>query len=93
VVVHLVDRLLAAAHDAGAQALVTACPMCMANVDGRQKFRGGAPLPRKERPDYAALPIFYFTELMALAFGLPMDRVLGRHMTNPRPLLGRLGLA
>jgi heterodisulfide reductase subunit B len=92
VVVHLVDRLARAVHEAGADALVTACPMCMANVDGRQKYRGGAPLPRKARPDYEPLPIFYFTELMALAFGLPMDKVLGRHLINPRPLLGRLGL-
>jgi heterodisulfide reductase subunit B len=87
VVVHLVDRLVSAAHEAGAQALVTACPMCMANVDGRQLYRGGAPLPRPARPDYEPLPIFYFTELMALAYGLPLARVLGKHLVDPRPLL------
>jgi heterodisulfide reductase subunit B len=92
VVVHLVDKLVRAAHEAGAEALVTACPMCMANVDGRQLYRGGAPLPRPAKPDYEPLPIFYFTELMALAYGLPMKKVLGRHMVDPRPLLGRLGL-
>ena len=31
---------------AGADALVTACPMCMANVDGRQLYRGGPPFRR-----------------------------------------------
>jgi heterodisulfide reductase subunit B len=87
VVVHLVDRLVRAAHEAGAEALVTACPMCMANVDGRQRFRGGAPLPRPEKPGYEPLPIFYFTELMALAYGQPLGKVLGRHMVDPRPLL------
>jgi heterodisulfide reductase subunit B len=92
VVVHLVDKLVRAAHEAGAEALVTACPMCMANVDGRQKYRGGAPLPRPPKPDYAPLPIFYFTELMALAYGLPLGKVLGKHLVDPRPLLGRLGL-
>jgi len=92
VVVHLVDKLLEAAHEAGAEALVTACPMCMANVDGRQKYRGGAPLPRKPRAEYEPLPIFYFTELMALAYGLPLGKVLGKHLVDPRPLLGRLGL-
>ena len=92
VVVHLVDVLARAAHEAGAEALVTACPMCMANIDGRQKYRGGAPLPRPPKPDYEPLPIFYFTELMALAYGLPMKKVLGRHLVDPRPLLGRLGL-
>ncbi len=92
VVVHLVDRLAIAAHEAGADALVTACPMCMANVDGRQLYRGGPPLPRPPKPGYEPLPIFYFTELMALAYGLSLKKVLGKHLVNPRPLLGRLGL-
>ena len=91
VVVHLVDRLLRAAHEAGADALATACPMCMANVDGRQLYRGGMPLPRPAKPGYEPLPIFYFTELMALAYGLPMGKVLGKHMVDPRPLLKRVG--
>jgi heterodisulfide reductase subunit B len=93
VVVHLVDRLARAAHEAGADALVTACPMCMANVDGRQKYRDGPPIPRPPRPDYEPLPIFYFTELMALAYGLSLKNVLGKHLVDPRPLLKRLDIA
>jgi heterodisulfide reductase subunit B len=92
VVVHLVDKLARAAREAGAEALVTACPMCMANVDGRQKYRGGPPLPRPAKPDYEPLPVFYFTELMALAYGLPVGKALGKHLVDPRPLLGRLAL-
>jgi len=92
VVVHLVDRLARAAHEAGAQALVTACPMCMANVDGRQKYRGELPLPRPPQPDYQPLPIFYFTELMALAFDLPMSKALSKHLVSPKPLLSSLGI-
>jgi heterodisulfide reductase subunit B len=93
VVVHLVDKLVDMARDAGADALVTACPMCMANVDGRQLFRGGMPFFRQKRPPAKPLPIFYFTELMALAYGLPMDKLLGKHFVDPRPLLDRLRLA
>jgi len=92
VVVHLVDKLARAAHEAGADALVTACPMCMANVDGRQLYRGGAPLPRPPKPDYEPLPIFYVTELMALAYDLPLKKVLGKHLVDPRALLTRLGI-
>ncbi len=92
VVVHLVDILARAAIEAGADALVTACPMCMANVDGRQKYRGELPIPRPPKPDYDPLPIFYFTELMALAYDLPMHKVLTRHLVDPRPLLKRLGI-
>jgi heterodisulfide reductase subunit B len=93
VVVHLVDRLVTAAHEAGAEALATACPMCMANVDGRQKYRGGFPFPRKPGPGYEPVPIFYFTELMAIAYGLPIHKVLGKHFVDPRPLLKGRGLA
>ena len=92
VVVHLVDRLALAAHEAGADALVTDCPMCMATVEGRQRYRGGPPLPRPPKPGYEPLPIFYFTELMALAYGLSLKKVWGKHLVDPRPLLGRLGL-
>jgi heterodisulfide reductase subunit B len=92
VVVHLVDKLAHAAHEAGAEAMVTACPMCMANVDGRQLYRGGPPLPRPPKPGYEPLPIFYFTELMALAYDLPIKKVLGKHLVSPKPLLGRLGI-
>jgi heterodisulfide reductase subunit B len=92
VVVHLVDKLVRAAHEAGAEALVTACPMCMANVDGRQKYRGGSLWPRPAKAEYEPLPIFYFTELMALAYGLGVERVWGKHLVDPRPLLKRRGL-
>lgn len=92
VVVHLVDKLVRAAHEAGADAMVTACPMCMANVDGRQKYRGGMPIPRPPKPDYEPLPIFYFTELMAMAYDLPMEKVLKKHLVDPRPLLKERGI-
>jgi heterodisulfide reductase subunit B len=92
VVVHLVDILAQAAIEAGADALVTACPMCMANVDGRQKYRGELPIPRPPKPDYDPLPIFYFTELMALAYDLPMHKVLNRHLVDPKPLLKQRGI-
>ena len=92
VVVHLVDKLARAAREAGAEAMVTACPMCMANVDGRQLYRAGPPIPRPPKPEYEPVPIFYFTELMALAYGLSLKRVLGKHLVDPRPLLKERGI-
>jgi heterodisulfide reductase subunit B len=53
--------------------------MCQANLDMRQ--------PRKE-----ALPVLYFTELIALALGLPVASWLRRHFVDPRPLLRAKGL-
>jgi heterodisulfide reductase subunit B2 len=52
----LVGDIVTAAARAGAQALVTDCPMCQANVESRQPADG------RER-----LPVFYATELIAAA--------------------------
>lgn len=77
-VVRLTDRLTAMAREAGANCLVTACPECMANLDMRAT---------------AGLPIFYFSELVALALGLPgPEQWVKLHQTDPRPLLRQAGI-
>lgn len=81
----IVDRLMSAAVEAGADAVVTPCPMCLANLDGRQKAR----LARGEKP----VPVLYFTELVAMSFGLPGPRNwLRKRLVDPLPLLRELGL-
>jgi heterodisulfide reductase subunit B len=80
VVYHLVGRLAERAREAGADALVSACPLCQMNLEMRQ--RG------KDR-----LPAFYFTELLGLAFGLPQtEKWWPKHLIDPRPLLRSLEL-
>ncbi len=80
IVVHLVDKLMRMAKEADANCLVTACPICMANLDMRAS-------------EGTRLPAFYFTELIALAMGLPgPDKWFKMHNVDPRPLLGSLGL-
>lgn len=79
IVTTLVGKLHDMAREAGADAIVTACSMCHANVDMRQ---GADPLP-----------VFYFTELMALAMGLPeVNGWLSKHLVSPMPLLQKLNL-
>jgi heterodisulfide reductase subunit B len=79
--------LFEAAEEAGAECLVTDCPMCQSNLDTRQAEI------EAERGKRFALPVFYLTELMALALG---DARTGRwwkkHFVDPRPLLTRKGL-
>jgi heterodisulfide reductase subunit B len=76
----MVDRLMTMAGEAGANCVVTACPVCTANLD----MRASAAL---------RLPVFYFTELMALAMGLPgAEAWLGLHNVDPRPLVKSLAL-
>lgn len=66
----LVSRLTGAAREAGAQALVTACPLCQSNLEMRQV---GTP----------KIPSFYFTELMGIALGLPEASIwTGKHIND-----------
>jgi heterodisulfide reductase subunit B len=79
-VVRLVDKLMTMAREAGANCLVAACPVCMANLDMRAS-------------ESVRLPVFYFTELMALAMGLEgPEKWFKMHHLDPRPLLLGLGL-
>ncbi len=78
----LVERLVGYAREAGAETIVTSCPLCQVNLEMRQG-RGN------ER-----MPIFYISELLGLAFGLSgADRWWGMHLIDPRPLLRSLELS
>jgi heterodisulfide reductase subunit B2 len=75
-VVDLSGAILGDARAAGADAIVTACPMCHSNLDMRQlKVRG---------PDGPYnMPVVYLTELLGLAAGLPpKDLGLDRHFVD-----------
>jgi heterodisulfide reductase subunit B len=75
----IVGRLMDHAREAGAEAVVTSCGLCQANLDMRQTG-----------PD--PLPVFYFTELMGVAMDAPNRKGWwSKHIINPGPLLGRLG--
>ncbi len=85
-VVELTKRILRNAQAAGAEALAVACPLCHHNLDARQEQASLA-------AGTAPMPVFFFTQLMALAFGLDEPAIgLHRLMVNPRPLLQMHGL-
>ena len=65
VVAELSGRLLRMARALGADALVTACPLCQMNLDLRQDQAA-----RAHHTSFG-MPVFYFTQLMGLALGLP----------------------
>ncbi len=80
IVAELSTKIAEGAVEAGADCMVSACGMCEINLDTRQTA--------KEK-----VPVFYFTELMALAMGLPkVEKWLGKHTVDPRPLLRERGL-
>ncbi len=70
------------AQKAGAEAIVTACPLCHLNLETRQTAA------RRGK-----LPILYFTELMGLAMGIPGAKSwLKKHLISPLNLLASHGL-
>ena len=80
--------LFDAAVEAGAQCVVTDCPLCQSNLDTRQAEI------EAERSKRYGLPVFYVTELMALALGDDgADRWWKKHFVDPRPLLRSKRLA
>ena len=83
----LTQRLLDMALEAGADCIAVACPMCHENLDSRQ-----VEISQQSGKSYC-IPVFYFTELMGLAFGNPdVEKWLGRHTVDPRPFLREKGL-
>lgn len=81
IVVKLTHDILSYAKKAGANCIVCACPLCQANLDTRQK---DVEAKYGEKMD---IPIFYFTELMALAMDLPIEDCLKRHLVETDAVL------
>jgi len=78
IVLRLSGNLVEQARLAGAEAIAVACPLCHMNLDARQ-FQ-----MEVEEP----IPVFYFTQLFAIALGLPEKAAaLHKNMVDPRPLL------
>ncbi len=79
VVKRLVGRIVSMSQEAGAQCIVTSCGLCQANLEMRQDL---------------GVPIFYFTELMGVAFEVDgRDRWWRKHIISPKRLLESLGLS
>lgn len=65
----MIAAVLKNAKDSGAECIVTACPLCMMNLDMRQKSA------EKSAGEKFDLPIYYVTELLAIACGDSPEKV------------------
>ena len=75
------------AIEAGADCIVTPCPLCHLNLDSRQ--------PEVERVigQRLGLPILHLPQLVALALGIEPSRLgLDKHVVSTRPVLAKLGV-
>lgn len=77
VVLELTKKILADAESVGADVISVGCPLCHANLDGRQQQ-----INKKFNTNFK-IPIFYFTELIGLALGIEAkDLGLFKHLTK-----------
>ncbi|MBN2156065.1 MAG: CoB--CoM heterodisulfide reductase iron-sulfur subunit B family protein [Candidatus Lokiarchaeota archaeon] len=83
-----VHTLIDAAKKRNANSIIVACPLCRYNLEHEQIEL------IKNGKMKNSLPIFYFTQLMALALGIkPMKLYhFEEHLVNPKPFLKELGL-
>jgi heterodisulfide reductase subunit B2 len=82
IVLKLSGDLIGHARAAGADVIAVACPLCHTNLDARQ-FQ-----MKLDEP----MPVLYFTQLMALALGLPEKAAaFEKNLVDPRPLFQEKG--
>jgi heterodisulfide reductase subunit B len=82
--IDLVASILSDAHEAGAEYIITACPMCQLNLDTRQ-YEASARLELEVH-----FPVLYFTEVLAYALDLPvMEKVKRRHLMSDEDVVRR----
>jgi succinate dehydrogenase / fumarate reductase cytochrome b subunit len=75
------------ALEAGADCLVTPCPLCHLNLDSRQ------PEVEKVMGKKLHLPVLHLPQLVALSLGISPDKLgLDRHIVSTKPILEKLGL-
>ncbi len=85
VVVELSQRIFDNAKAVGADAISVPCTFCHLNLDTRQ-----GEIEKKYQLSYK-LPIFYFTQLVALALGVPGDELLlKKHFVGTKDVLEKV---
>jgi heterodisulfide reductase subunit B2 len=86
VVESLSGKILEMAKASGAHMIVVACPLCQSNLDMRQ------PDIEKHTGKKLNIPVMYFTQLMALAFGFPEKELkYPKHIVPVQEALSHIG--
>jgi heterodisulfide reductase subunit B len=75
----MVNTIIEGAQAVGADCIITACATCQLNLENR------CTLEKK-------LPVFHFSEILALALGQEYEGWSQHHLVDPRPMLQKLGL-
>ena len=81
-VVERTKMIIDASNTRGAEAIVVGCPLCFFNLDYRQRD------VKEKYKEFNSMPVFYFTQLLAIALGL--DETIcdfAEHFVDPRLVL------
>lgn len=79
--------ILASARKAGADLIVTSCPLCQFNLDRWQQDLA------MKHGGFRPIPVLYDTQLLGIALGLDTASFdLDKHYVDPRPILTEKGL-
>ena len=83
---HLMRGILKEAADAGADVISTPCPLCQQNVEMYQERIN------KEFGDSFNIPIVFYSQIMAVAFGMDgkKDAALDCNMIKPEKLIDKV---
>ena len=76
------NQIINSAKDRGADVIISSCPLCVFNLDHRQKQTV------QIYQDFEGLPILYFTQLLAIALNCPEEILrFNLHYFDPKPIL------
>jgi heterodisulfide reductase subunit B len=83
----MIHRLIEAAENAQADAMVTLCPMCQLNLDAYQ-----GEMNQHFKTNFH-MPVLFFTQLMGLAFGIGAKELgFGLELVSARNVLEAMGV-
>ena len=75
------------AHDHGADAMVTPCPLCHLNLDGQQ------PKAAAQRGQKIDMPILHLPQMVGMAMGFtPKELGLGQHIVSTKSLIEKASI-
>jgi heterodisulfide reductase subunit B len=85
VVLELTGRIVYQAKEAHADAIATACPMCMSNLDLRQTA------VEKATGRETKVPVMYITELLGMALGIPNSELgIRKHVVSTSAVTAKI---
>ena len=83
----LSGKVIDAALAGGAEMITTTCPLCFYNLERSQKHT------QESTGEGSTLPMVYFTQLLGLALGMPVEALdLPKNFSDPRSLLAAKGI-